>query len=40
MNDVIRYRATIASDNVEDMYDAANFYPYYGLGDVYDEDEY
>lgn len=40
MNDVIRYRATIASDNVEDMFDADNFYPYDGLGEVYDTDNY
>jgi hypothetical protein len=40
MNDVIRYTATTASDNVEDMFDADNFYPYDGLGDVYDEDEW
>ena len=40
MNDVIRYTATTASDNVEDMFDADNFYPYDGLGDIYDEDEW
>lgn len=40
MNDVIRYTSTTASDNVEDMFDADNFYPYDGLGDVYDEDEW
>lgn len=42
MNDVTKYVATTASDNVTDMYDHDNFYPYDGLNDgmedIYDED--
>jgi hypothetical protein len=42
MNDVVDYTATTASDNVTDMYDHDNFYPYDGLNDgmedIYDED--
>jgi hypothetical protein len=38
MNDVIKYTATTASDNVTDMYDADNFYPMDGIEDDYYED--
>ena len=38
MNDVIKYTAATASDNVTDMYDADNFYPMDGIEDDYYED--
>lgn len=38
MNDVIKYTAATASDNVVDMYDADNFYPMDGMEDDFYDD--